>query len=68
MLTRSAWAFCILGQQFYLNFCQIFFIRERTLSSKILAVFTHVKQEKASLPVDVRRSIMSLLKFPNVSH
>ena len=68
MLTRSAWAFCILGQQFYLNFQQIFFIRERTLSSKILAAFTHVKQEKASLPVDVSCSIMSLLKFPNVSH
>ena len=68
MLTRSAWAFCILGQQFSLNFCQIFFIRERTLSSKILAAFTHVKQEKASVPVDARRSIMSLLKFPNVSH
>ena len=37
------WAFCIFGQWFYPNFWQIFFIRERKLSSTILVVFRHVK-------------------------
>ena len=37
------WAFCIFGQWFYPNFWQIFFIRERKLSSTILVVFRQVK-------------------------
>ena len=49
------WDFCILGQWFYPNVRQIFFIRERTLSSPILVAFRHVKWEKASFPVDTRR-------------
>ena len=48
------WAFCILGQWFYPNFRQIFFIGERTLSSTVLVASKHVNWENASLPVDVR--------------
>ena len=47
--------FCIIGQWFYPNVRQIFFIRERTLSSTILVAFRHVKGEKVSLQVDGRR-------------
>ena len=60
--------FCIIGQWFYPNVRQIFFIRERTLSSTILVAFRHVKGEKVSLQVDGRRWKTSLLKFPNVIH
>ena len=49
------WGFCIIGQWFYPNVLQIFFIRERALSSPILVAFRHVKWEKASFPVDTRR-------------
>ena len=56
-------AFCILLQWFYPHFRQIVFIRERTRSSTISVPFRHVKWEKVSLPVDVRRSKKSLLKF-----
>ena len=38
------------------GFTQIFFIRERTLSSTILSVLSHVKCKAASLPVDLGRS------------
>ena len=37
--------------------------RERTLSSTIVVAFRHVKWEKVSLLVDVRRSKTFLLKF-----
>ena len=65
------WGFCIIGQWFYPNVRQIFFIRERTLSSTILVAFRyitsrHITREKSSLPVDFRCSKTSLLKFPNV--
>ena len=52
-------------QWFYINFRQIVFIRERTLSSTISVAFRHFKWEKASLPVDIRRLKTCLLKFPN---
>ena len=58
------WTFCILLQWFYPNFWQMDFIRERTLSSSIVVAFRYFKWERASLPVDVRRSKTSLLKFP----
>ena len=64
-LVNRKWDFCILGQWFYLNFRQIFYMRERTLSSTILVASKHVSWENASLPVDVRGSKTSLLKFPN---
>ena len=60
------WGFCIIGQWLYPNVLQIFFLRERALSSPILVAFRHVKWEKASFPVDTRRWKTSLLKFPNV--
>ena len=39
----------------------IVFIREKTLSNTNLLASRHIKREKASLPVDVRRSKTSLL-------
>ena len=41
------------------------FIREKKLSNTNLLASRHMRREKASLPVDVRRSKTSLLKFPN---
>ena len=64
MHVNRKWTFCILLQWFHPNFRQIDFIREKTLSSKIVSAFRHFKWEKASLLVDVRRSKTSLLKFP----
>ena len=40
------------------------FIGEKKLSNTNLVVSRHIKREKASLPVDVRRSKTSLLKLP----
>ena len=42
------------------------FIREKKLNNTNLFASRHIKREKASLPVDVRRSKMSLLKLPIV--
>ena len=42
---------------------QIALIRVTTLSNTNLLVSWHIKREKSSLPVDVRRSKKSLLKF-----
>ena len=44
---------------------QIVFIREKKLSNTNLLESRHIKEKKASLPVDVRRSKTSLLKLPN---
>ena len=46
---------------------QIVSIRVKTLSNKNLVASWHIKREKSSLPVDVRRSKTSLLKFPILS-
>ena len=40
------------------------FIREKKLSNTNLLASRRIKRKKASLPVDVRRSKMSLLKLP----
>ena len=40
------------------------FIREKKLSNTNLLASRSIKRKKASLPVDVRRSKMSLLKLP----
>ena len=40
---------------------QIVFIRENKLSNRNLLESRHIKRERASLPVDVRRSKTSLL-------
>ena len=42
------------------------FIREKKLSNTNLLASRRIKRKKASLPVDVRRSKMSLLKLPIV--
>ena len=63
MHVKRKLAFCILLQWFYAHFRQIVFIRERTDICTISVPFRHVKWEKASLPVDIRRSKKSLLKF-----
>ena len=44
---------------------QIVFIREKKLSNTNLLESRHIKEKKASLPDDVRRSKTSLLKLPN---
>ena len=44
---------------------QIVFIREKKLSNTNLLESRRIKEKKASLPVDVRRSKTSLLKLPN---
>ena len=41
-------------------------IREKKLSNTNLLASRRIKRKKASLPVDVRRSKMSLLKLPIV--
>ena len=46
---------------------QIVSIKVKTLSNKNLVASWHIKREKSSLPVDVRRSKTSLLKFPILS-
>ena len=46
---------------------QIVSIRVKTLSNTNLVTSWHIKKEKSSLPVDVRRSKTSLLKFPILS-
>ena len=45
----------------------IVFIREKTLSNTNLLASKHIKREKASLPVDVRRSKKSLRKLTRPS-
>ena len=50
-----------------LGFGQIVSIRVKTLSNTNLAASSHIIKEKASLPVDVRRSKTLLLKLPTVS-
>ena len=42
------------------------FIREKELSNANLLESGHIKRGKASLPVNVRRSKTSLVKFPNI--
>ena len=46
---------------------QIVFIREKKLSNANLLESRHIKEKKASLPVDVRRSKTSLLKLPIIA-
>ena len=48
-------------------FGQIESIRVNTLSNTNLVASMHIKREKRSLPVDVRRSKTSLLKLPNLT-
>ena len=46
---------------------QIVSIRVKTLSNTNLVASWHIKREKCSIPVDVRRSKASLLKFSILS-
>ena len=58
--------FASLGSGLVQSLGQIVFIREKKLSNTNLLESRHIKEKKASLPVDVRRSKTSLLKLPNV--
>ena len=57
--------FVSLGSGLVQTLGQIVFIREKKLSNANLLESRHIKEKKASLPVDVRRSKTSLLKLPN---
>ena len=58
--------FASLGSGLVETLGLIVFIREKKLSNTDLYASRHMKREKASLLVDVRRSITSLLKLPIV--
>ena len=58
--------FASLGSGLVQTLGQIVFIREKKLSNTNLLESRHIKEKKASLPVDVRRSKTSLLKLPVV--
>ena len=59
------WTFCNLEYDFEQIFGQILSVRVKSLSNTDLVSSRHLKREKGSLPVDVRRSKTSLLKLPN---
>ena len=61
------WTFCIIGQ-WVGGKSQVnrLYNRKEVSNTNVLAS-THIKREKASLPVDVHRSEMSLLKLPIVT-
>ena len=58
--------FALYGREFEQIFGQIVSIRVKTLSNTNLVASRYIKREKASFPVDVRRSKTSLLKLPNI--
>ena len=57
--------FSSLDDDFVQIFSQIVSIRVKKLSNTNFISSRHIKREKSSLPVDVRRSKASLLKLPN---
>ena len=57
--------FAISSHDFEQIFEQILSVRVESLSNTDLVSSRHLKREKGSLPVDVRRSKTSLLKLPN---
>ena len=59
--------FASLGSGLVQTLGQIVFIREKKLSNTNLLESRHIKEKKASLPLDVRRSKTSLLKLPIIS-
>ena len=56
--------FALLNHDFGQMFGQIVSVRFKTLSDTELVASRHLKREKGSLPVDVRRSKTLLLKLP----
>ena len=57
--------FQLLSRDFQLTFGQIVSIRvKKKLSNTNLVASRHIKREKGSLPLDVRRSKMYFLKLP----
>ena len=56
--------FALLSRDFEQILGQIVSLRVRTLSNTNLVASRHIKREKGSLPVDVRRSKTSLLNVP----
>ena len=63
--STGSWLFALLGRDFEQIIGQIVSIRVKTLSNTNLVAWRHIKREKSSLPVDVRRSKTPLLKLPN---
>ena len=59
--------FAILGRDFDQMFGQIDSVREKIRRNTNLLASRHIKREKVSLPVDMRRSKTSLLKLPHFS-
>ena len=56
--------FALFGRDFEQILGQIVFLRKKALSNTNLVASRHIKSEKGSLPVDVRRSKTFLLTTP----
>ena len=56
------WTFCNLEYDFEQIFGQILSVRVKSLSNTDLVSSRHLKREKGSLPVDVRRCLSSLIR------
>ena len=57
--------FAILSHDFEQSFGQIVSVRVKSVSNTDLVLSGHIKREKGSLPVYVRRSKTTLLKLPD---
>ena len=57
--------FASLGSSLVETLGYIIFIREKKVNNPNLYASRHIKMEKASLPVNVRRLKTSLVKLPN---
>ena len=64
---NRTWTFALLSRDFVHIFAQIASIRVKTHSNTNLVASRQFKMEKASLPVDVRRSKTSLITRPIIS-
>ena len=65
MDVNRKWTYCIIGEWFGSNSQVNRLYKRKKLNNINLLVSRHIYSEKASVPVDVRRSKTSLLKFPN---
>ena len=66
-MSTGSWLTALLSRDFKQDLRQIFSLRVTTLSNTNLVALRHIKREKGSLPVEVRRSKTSLLQHPIVS-
>ena len=65
---NGKWTSCILEQWFCPNYQANRLLRVKTLNNPNLAAWRQIKTEKALIPVGVRRSKTTLLKFPLSAH